>query len=163
MIRISHCIVATYTTAKKPAKSWSKFNFIPLIITIKSFEMLDRTLLKAGLSKPWRVTLMEAIGTDELDASAVLDYFQPLSDYLDEEIKKGGEQVGWDLHYEDFYRSRGRFEEPDINNTVPIIVGCVLAALVVIVIIAYFIGRSRNQKKRKQLNGHDNPTSVTLE
>lgn len=72
--------------------------------------MLDRTLLKAGLSKPWRETLMEAIGTDELDPSAVLDYFQPLSDYLDEQL--GDEPIGWDSHYSDFYRSTSRNEDP---------------------------------------------------
>ena len=32
------------------------------------------------------------------------------------------------------------------NNIVPIAVGCALAALVLVVLIAYLIGRSRNNK-----------------
>lgn len=69
--------------------------------------------------------------------------------------------IGWETKYKEFYREGERY--PVGDNTVPIIVGCVLAALVVIVIIAYFIGRSRNNKRRKALHGNDNPTAVTLE
>lgn len=106
---------------------------------------------------------MEAIGTDELDPSAILDYFQPLSDYLEKQLADNGEETGWEIRYQEFYDSTSRYSNADINNTVPIVVGCVLAALVVIVIIAYFIGRSRNQKKHKQLHGQDNPTAITLD
>lgn len=118
--------------------------------------------MKAGLSKPWRETLFEAIGTSELDSSAVIDYFKPLQDYLNEQLKKSNEAIGWVSKYQDFYVNGERY--PVGDNTVPIIVGSVLAALVVIVIVAYFIGRSRNNKRRKAaLHGNDNPTSVTLE
>lgn len=108
---------------------------------------------------------MEAIGTDELDASAVLDYFKPLSDYIDEQLAKNNETqfVGWDLKYTTMYSNTNR-PVPVSDNTVPIIVGCVLAALVVIVIIAYFIGRSRNRKKHsKSMQGNENPAAITLE
>lgn len=36
-----------------------------------------------------------------------------------------------------------------IPATVPIVVGCVLAGMVIVVIIAYFVGRSRQKKKAK--------------
>lgn len=107
---------------------------------------------------------MEAIGTDELDPTAILDYFAPLSTYLDEQLKKSEEATGWESRYASFYQTYGRNTpiEP-VNNTVPIVVGCVLSALVVIVIIAYFIGRSRNNKKHKHLEGIDNPTGIAVE
>lgn len=107
--------------------------------------------------------MLEAIGTDELDATAILDYFAPLSDFIDEKLAELNEMdlVGWTSTYENFYRHSERY--PVGDNTVPIIVGSVLAALVVIVIIAYFIGRSRNRKKMKrELHGNDNP-SISLE
>ena len=117
--------------------------------------------MKAGLSKPWRETLFNATGTSELDSSAVLDYFKPLQDYLQKELEDNKEETGWVSKYKEFYVNEVRY--PVGDNTVPIIVGSVLAALVVIVIVAYFIGRSRNNKRRKALQGNDNPTAVTLE
>lgn len=51
------------------------------------------TLLAAGSSKPWQDVLEEAIGTREMDASAILDYFAPLKTWLDEQNK--GQVCGW--------------------------------------------------------------------
>lgn len=42
-----------------------------------------------------------------------------------------------------------------IPATVPIVVGCVLAAMVLVVIVAYFVGRSRQKKKAKNLSAND--------
>lgn len=52
-----------------------------------------QTLLAAGASKPWQDVLEEAIGTREMDASAILDYFAPLKTWLDEQNK--GQACGW--------------------------------------------------------------------
>lgn len=52
-----------------------------------------QTLLAAGASKPWQDVLEEAIGTREMDASAILDYFAPLKTWLDEQNK--GQVCGW--------------------------------------------------------------------
>jgi peptidyl-dipeptidase A len=52
-----------------------------------------QTLLAAGSSKPWQDILEEAIGTREMDASAILDYFAPLKKWLDEQNK--GQACGW--------------------------------------------------------------------
>ena len=41
-------------------------------------------------------------------------------------------------------------ERPYIPATVPIVVGVVLAAMVLIVIVAYFVGRARQNKKAKK-------------
>lgn len=115
----------------------------------------NRELLQAGLSKPWRETLNATIGTDELDASAVLDYFKPLADYLDKQIEDASGDVGWVSTFEDWY------EEPPGDNTVPIIVGSVLGAVIVVVIVAYFVGRRATKKKSGQISqGIDNPVVV---
>lgn len=52
-----------------------------------------KTLLAAGSSKPWQDVLEDAIGTREMDASAILDYFAPLKTWLDEQNK--GQSCGW--------------------------------------------------------------------
>lgn len=116
---------------------------------------VNRKLLQAGLSKPWRETLNEAIGTDQLDASAVLYYFKPLEDYLDEQLTLAGENVGWASTFEEWY------EEPPGDNTVPIIVGSVLGAVIVVVIVAYFVGRRATKSKSGHITqGVDNPVVV---
>ncbi|MET0357703.1 MAG: M2 family metallopeptidase, partial [Cellvibrio sp.] len=50
-------------------------------------------LLAAGASQPWQDTLEAAIGTRQMDASAILEYFAPLSAWLDEQNK--GKSCGW--------------------------------------------------------------------
>jgi peptidyl-dipeptidase A len=52
-----------------------------------------QTLLAAGASKPWQDTLETAIGTRQMDASAILEYFAPLSAWLEEQNK--GQACGW--------------------------------------------------------------------
>ena len=52
-----------------------------------------QTMLAAGASKPWQDILEEAIGTREMDASAILDYFAPLKTWLDEQNQ--GQACGW--------------------------------------------------------------------
>ena len=52
-----------------------------------------QTLLAAGASQPWQDTLQAAIGTRQMDASAILEYFAPLSTWLDEQNK--GRSCGW--------------------------------------------------------------------
>lgn len=52
-----------------------------------------QALLAAGASKPWQDILEDAIGTREMDASAILDYFAPLQAWLDEQNK--GQACGW--------------------------------------------------------------------
>jgi peptidyl-dipeptidase A len=50
-------------------------------------------LLAAGASQPWQDTLETAIGTRQMDASAILEYFAPLAEWLDKENK--GKTCGW--------------------------------------------------------------------
>ena len=50
-------------------------------------------LLAAGASQPWQDTLEAAIGTRKMDASAILEYFAPLSAWLNEQNKH--QACGW--------------------------------------------------------------------
>ena len=50
-------------------------------------------MLALGESQPWQDTLEKLTGTREMDASAIIDYFAPLMDWLKEH--NGGQQCGW--------------------------------------------------------------------
>ena len=50
-------------------------------------------MLKMGLSKPWPDALEALTGSRQMDATAILDYFAPLKQYLDAQLK--GQAVGW--------------------------------------------------------------------
>jgi peptidyl-dipeptidase A len=50
-------------------------------------------MLSLGLSKPWPEALETLTGSQEMDASAILDYFAPLQRWLEEQTK--GETIGW--------------------------------------------------------------------
>jgi peptidyl-dipeptidase A len=50
-------------------------------------------LLEAGQSRPWPEVLYEMTGERTLDASAMVEYFQPLKTWLDKQ--NAGKPVGW--------------------------------------------------------------------
>jgi len=50
-------------------------------------------MLTLGQSKPWPDALAVIAGTQQMDASAIIDYFAPLDRWLDEQIK--GIKTGW--------------------------------------------------------------------
>jgi peptidyl-dipeptidase A len=50
-------------------------------------------MLQLGRSKPWPEALKAMTGTDKADASAIVEYFQPLMDWLKEQNK--GQEEGW--------------------------------------------------------------------
>lgn len=52
-------------------------------------------MLELGRSKPWPEALKAMTGTDQADASAIIEYFQPLLIWLKEQNK--GEKEGWTL------------------------------------------------------------------
>ena len=54
----------------------------------KFYEMLE-----AGQSVPWQDTLEKLTGTREMDATAIIDYFRPLMDYL--EKQNAGRSCSW--------------------------------------------------------------------
>jgi peptidyl-dipeptidase A len=50
-------------------------------------------MLTMGLSQPWPEALEALTGSKQMDATAILDYFEPLSTWLDTQI--AGKPVGW--------------------------------------------------------------------
>jgi peptidyl-dipeptidase A len=50
-------------------------------------------MLEMGSSRPWPDALEAVTGQREMDATAILDYFAPLQEWLDEQNK--GRQCGW--------------------------------------------------------------------
>jgi peptidyl-dipeptidase A len=52
-----------------------------------------RTMLEMGASEPWPEALNAIAGTREMDATAIVEYFAPLSVWLDEQ--NTGRQCGW--------------------------------------------------------------------
>jgi peptidyl-dipeptidase A len=52
-----------------------------------------RAVLEMGKSKPWPDALEALAGQRQMDASAILDYFAPLRNWLDEQNQ--GKPVGW--------------------------------------------------------------------
>lgn len=50
-------------------------------------------MLSMGQSQPWQDTLQQLTGTRSMDASAIIEYFQPLMSWLAEENKT--QQCGW--------------------------------------------------------------------
>lgn len=53
-------------------------------------------MLELGSSKPWPDALEAVTGQRQLDASAILEYFKPLEDWLLETNKKLGVNIGWE-------------------------------------------------------------------
>lgn len=52
-------------------------------------------MLEAGRSKPWPKILKEAIGENELKATAILEYFSPLRDWLKQQRENKKYPIGW--------------------------------------------------------------------
>src|SRR4051812_48118619 len=50
-------------------------------------------VLSMGMSKPWPDALEALTGSRQMDATAILDYFAPLSKWLDQQL--AGKPVGW--------------------------------------------------------------------
>ena len=55
-------------------------------------ESLNK-MLSMGASRPWPEALAAMTGQKQMDATAILDYFAPLSKWLDEQL--AGKAVGW--------------------------------------------------------------------
>ena len=51
------------------------------------------TMLGKGASQPWQVTMKEMTGTENADASQLLEYFSPLQEWLKQQNE--GQQCGW--------------------------------------------------------------------
>ena len=50
-------------------------------------------MLAMGASRTWPEALEALTGSKQMDATAILDYFAPLSKWLDQQLQ--GKPVGW--------------------------------------------------------------------
>ncbi|XP_049869718.1 angiotensin-converting enzyme-like [Pectinophora gossypiella] len=62
-------------------------------------------MLKMGSSKPWPDAMEAITGQRYMDASGILEYFQPLYDWLKTENERTGEYVGWEPSKVDYCSS----------------------------------------------------------
>lgn len=53
-------------------------------------------MLSMGSSKPWPDAMEVMTGQRKMDAGPLLEYFKPLEDFLIEENKRLGVNVGWE-------------------------------------------------------------------
>lgn len=53
-------------------------------------------MMSLGSSKPWPEALEVITGQRKMDASALLEYFEPLADWLKKENERTGAHIGWD-------------------------------------------------------------------
>jgi peptidyl-dipeptidase A len=63
------------------------------IFNNKEAGKMFAAMLQKGASQPWQQTLKEFAGSERMEADAVLEYFQPLSQWLDEQ--NAGQVCGW--------------------------------------------------------------------
>ncbi|XP_078079873.1 angiotensin-converting enzyme [Mustelus asterias] len=54
-----------------------------------------RKALSAGSSEAWQVILEQMTGSNKMDASALLEYFTPITGWLQEQNKQNNEELGW--------------------------------------------------------------------
>lgn len=54
-----------------------------------------RKMLALGASKPWPDALEIITGQRKMEASALVEYFKPLQDWLEEKNKETGAHIGW--------------------------------------------------------------------
>ena len=92
---------------------------IKQIVTFVKF----RAGLSLGGSRHWKDVLETMTGERNLNASAILEYFQPLYDFLKQKNSERNPQ----------------------NQTVPIVVGCILGGLLII-ILGVYIYKKRMRK-----------------
>ncbi|MCH8031761.1 MAG: M2 family metallopeptidase, partial [Bacteroidetes bacterium] len=52
-----------------------------------------KAMMQMGAGRPWPEALEALTGSPEMDATAILDYFAPLSTWLDEQNE--GRSCGW--------------------------------------------------------------------
>ena len=58
--------------------------------------------MNPGFSKPWNVALQELTGSDGMDATSLMGYFDPLYKWLQEANSMSRECIGWEDYCESY-------------------------------------------------------------
>lgn len=53
-------------------------------------------MLSMGSSRPWPDAMQALTGQRRMSAQPLLNYFQPLTNWLEEENRRNKEMIGWD-------------------------------------------------------------------
>lgn len=61
-------------------------------------------MLSLGQSKPWPDAMKVLTGQRKMDASALLEYFKPLQDWLEKTNKKNNIHIGWNSKFSKYLR-----------------------------------------------------------
>lgn len=56
-------------------------------------------MLSLGSSKPWPDAFEIVTGQRKMEASALVEYFKPLQDWLEKKNKETGAHIGWDTEF----------------------------------------------------------------
>lgn len=72
------------------------FDYLVLDEIIQKLLFHFRAMLSLGSSKPWPEAMEVLTGTRKMDASALLEYFKPLNDFLTKRNKETGAHIGWE-------------------------------------------------------------------
>jgi ABC-type long-subunit fatty acid transport system fused permease/ATPase subunit len=89
--------------------------------------------MRVGSSEHWSEVLHKLTGETELNAKALLEYYEPLFDFLSNNM--------------DLYIKATTDREDPVSQTVPIVVGAILGSVVICVLVAYFVKQYRDKKK----------------
>lgn len=89
--------------------------------------------MSLGSSRHWSVALEAMTGDVDISSDGLLDYFEPLMKFLQEENAKNEGSTGTD-------------EPLDPNSNIPIIVGGVIGGLLIVALAAYGIHYYRKRK-----------------
>ncbi len=62
----------------------------------KTANFSIRALMSLGKSKTWQETLSVVTGVKDITTDALLEYYSPLEEWLDNHRKENGYQIGWE-------------------------------------------------------------------
>lgn len=62
-----------------------------------------REMLALGSAKTWPDALEIVTGQRKMEASALIEYFKPLQEWLEKKNKETGAKIGWDLEFGKIY------------------------------------------------------------
>lgn len=66
-----------------------------LILTPLFVLSLFSDVMKLGFSKPWPEAMAMITGQPKMSVLPLMEYFQPLITWLEQENKKNGDALGW--------------------------------------------------------------------
>jgi len=88
------CLDSGNYDQKDPAKPLHKCDFSQGHLSTLAGKRLKK-LLAAGSSRPWPDLLEEMTGSRKMSAKAILEYFDPLDKWLQQQIEENDIPVGW--------------------------------------------------------------------